>query len=160
LISPDKKIAEPAFTASLVQDIGILLLAMKAPDRVARCTALAASNGTSWHVAEVELGAPSHAQVGAYLLGAWGLPFEIVEAVAYHHRPGSVPDSCSNELLSVVHASAALVDGVLAGHPDPARGIDTEFASRAGFLAKLPEWRALVEGDLRRCGATSNADGH
>ena len=29
----------------------------------------------------------THAEVGAYLLGLWGLPFQIVEAVANHHAP-------------------------------------------------------------------------
>jgi hypothetical protein len=32
----------------------------------------------------------SHAEVGAYLLGLWGLPYPIVEAVARHHTPGHV----------------------------------------------------------------------
>ena len=29
----------------------------------------------------------SHAEVGGYLLGLWGLPYSLVEAVANHHRP-------------------------------------------------------------------------
>ena len=29
----------------------------------------------------------SHAEVGAYLLGLWGLPFDVIEAVAHHHTP-------------------------------------------------------------------------
>ncbi len=32
----------------------------------------------------------SHAEVGAYLLGIWGFPYPIVEAVAHHHRPRRV----------------------------------------------------------------------
>ena len=29
----------------------------------------------------------SHAEVGAYLLGLWGLPYPVIEAVAHHHAP-------------------------------------------------------------------------
>jgi HD-like signal output (HDOD) protein len=30
----------------------------------------------------------THAEVGAYLLGLWGFRDDLIEAVAYHHRPG------------------------------------------------------------------------
>ena len=32
----------------------------------------------------------SHAEIGAYLLAIWGLPYAVVEAVAHHHRPTRV----------------------------------------------------------------------
>jgi hypothetical protein len=34
----------------------------------------------------------SHAELGAYLLGLWGIPDNIVEAVAFHHRPSKLLD--------------------------------------------------------------------
>ena len=34
----------------------------------------------------------SHAEIGAYLLGLWGLPPAIVEAVAHHHHPERASD--------------------------------------------------------------------
>ena len=44
--------------------------------------------------AEREIFGVTHAEVGAYLLGLWGIPFPIVEAVAFHHRPNEVaPES-------------------------------------------------------------------
>jgi putative nucleotidyltransferase with HDIG domain len=36
---------------------------------------------------EYKLLGTSHAEIGAYLLGLWGLPDLIVESVAYHHTP-------------------------------------------------------------------------
>ena len=33
----------------------------------------------------------SHAEIGAYLLGLWGIPYSMVEAVALHHGPNRVP---------------------------------------------------------------------
>jgi hypothetical protein len=32
----------------------------------------------------------SHAELGAYLLGLWGLPGNVVEAVAFHHNPSKL----------------------------------------------------------------------
>ena len=42
--------------------------------------ALPNSDRPSWEV-ELEVNAVSHAEIGAYLLGIWGMPYPIVEAV-------------------------------------------------------------------------------
>lgn len=42
------------------------------------------------HAAEIEVIGASHAEIGAYLLGIWGLPYPVVEAVAHHHQPGRI----------------------------------------------------------------------
>lgn len=65
-----------AFTAGLLSDIGLVLLAAKAPDLLRRD--------------EADLGF-THGGAGAYLLGLWGLPPGVVEAVAFHHEPPGTP---------------------------------------------------------------------
>jgi HD-like signal output (HDOD) protein len=45
----------------------------------------------------------THAEIGAYILGLWGLPYTVVEAVAYHHFPGRVPQN-GFDILASVHA--------------------------------------------------------
>jgi CheY-like chemotaxis protein len=66
-----------AFTAGLLSDVGLLLLAAKAPEMLRRD--------------EAELGF-SHGGLGAYLLGLWGLAPGVVEAVAFHHdAPEELP---------------------------------------------------------------------
>jgi HD-like signal output (HDOD) protein len=64
-----------AFTAGLLSDVGLLLLAAKAPELLQRD--------------EATLGF-THGGAGAYLLGLWGLPPRVVEAVAFHHDPAVV----------------------------------------------------------------------
>jgi HD-like signal output (HDOD) protein len=51
----------------------------------------------------------THAEVGAYLLGLWGIPFPIVEAVAFHHRPNDVPPE-SRALVGAIHIASGLVE--------------------------------------------------
>ena len=60
---------DAAFMAGLVCDVGELI--------AASVTDLAAAKDD----------AVTHAELGAFLLGLWGLPFPIVEAVANHHQP-------------------------------------------------------------------------
>jgi hypothetical protein len=35
----------------------------------------------------------SHSELGAYLLGLWGLPGNVVETVAFHHNPSKLIDN-------------------------------------------------------------------
>ena len=58
------------------------------------------------HEAEQQVIGASHAQIGAYLLGIWGVPYPVVEAVAHHHAPESAPSGEFDVLavLAVAHA--------------------------------------------------------
>ena len=85
-----------AFTAGLLSDVGLLLLAAKAPELLRRD--------------EGELGF-CHGALGAYLLGLWGLAPAIVEAVAFHHnRPGDPSDGDAAGTLPTRLAVAFAVD--------------------------------------------------
>jgi HD-like signal output (HDOD) protein len=51
----------------------------------------------------------NHGAAGGYLLGLWGLPYEIVETVAHHEEPASAVQSCFDVLGAVSIAHALLV---------------------------------------------------
>ncbi|MFO0746956.1 MAG: response regulator [Myxococcota bacterium] len=87
-----RELREEAFTAGLVHDIGKVVLAMGAPSRLEAALTRARQGNTFLHEAEMELFGTTHAEVGAYLLGMWGLPCSIVEAVAFHHRKSDLPE--------------------------------------------------------------------
>lgn len=76
---------DDAFSAGLLHDVGKLVLMSRMPDRYEAIEREAHESGRS--VAEVEeqrLGA-HHGTVGACLLGMWGLPSVVLEAVHGHH---------------------------------------------------------------------------
>jgi HD-like signal output (HDOD) protein/ActR/RegA family two-component response regulator len=79
--------ADATFMAGLVCDLGQLVLATVAPERLREAQAEAARLNAPCHVAERSLWGVTHAEVGAFVLGLWGLPFPIVEAVANSHSP-------------------------------------------------------------------------
>jgi HD-like signal output (HDOD) protein len=101
--------AEDAFTAGMLHDMGKLMLADSLPDEFAGALALAAEQKISLAEAEQEVFGASHAGLAAYLLGLWGLPAAIVEAVAFHHSPEK---SGLKKLsaLTAVHVANALDD--------------------------------------------------
>src|SRR5579863_1012724 len=85
-----KHLADSAAMASLLHDVGKLVAASRLPERFGKAIALALEHGEPLYKAEQELYGVSHAEVGAYLLGLWGLPSFVTEAVAHHHQPGRV----------------------------------------------------------------------
>ncbi|MEP6655035.1 MAG: HDOD domain-containing protein, partial [Myxococcales bacterium] len=77
-----RRFAEEAFMGGLLHDIGKLVLASRFSDTYRRMAPQARrAKRPLWEVEAEEYGA-SHAEVGAYLLGCWGLPRIVVEAVA------------------------------------------------------------------------------
>lgn len=83
----DSEIADAAFTAGVLHDTGKLVLASALPELYRRALQLAADEMIPQWQAEANVFGVSHAEIGAYLLGLWGLPPAIVEAVAWHHQP-------------------------------------------------------------------------
>lgn len=83
----DPKSREIAIAASLLHDVGQLFLASKMPQKLTDAFTLANQRGCELFEAEEELLGSSHAEIGAYLLGLWGIPHLAVEAIAHHHRP-------------------------------------------------------------------------
>jgi len=101
--------ADEAFTAALLLDIGQAVLALSAPQKFEQMIELARTSGRAWHEVEPEVFGAAHPEVGAYLLGLWGLPLDLIEAVAYHHAPSRVQHAHTS-VLAAVHVADAVVD--------------------------------------------------
>lgn len=132
-----------AFTAGLLHDIGKVVLLQGLPERYQAILARAQNSRAPLHEIErAELGV-THSEIGAYLLGIWGLPFEIVEVACHHHAPGRVTQG-ELDVLAAVHVADALADSTCVPGGDAREILDTEFLARAGFSYDLTTWRALA----------------
>jgi HD-like signal output (HDOD) protein len=105
-------IADDTMLAGLLHDIGYWVLAQECPALLNRAADLAGSTGISLYEAETQVLGTSHAEVGAYLLWVWGMPFPVIEAVAHHHQPRRVVQSCFDVLaaLATAHSLVSLDD--------------------------------------------------
>jgi putative nucleotidyltransferase with HDIG domain len=82
------EIVEEAFAGGLLHDIGKLLLAANSPDLFTKALQLAGKlHCNLWEAEAQVLPNIGHATLGATVLGIWGLPQSITEAVAMHHCP-------------------------------------------------------------------------
>ncbi len=87
----DEKVAEEALIAGILHDIGRLIM-LKIPEQCRMVMDFVERTGCDLVEAEYTVMKTSHAELGAYLLGLWGIPDNIVEAVAFHHRPSKLLD--------------------------------------------------------------------
>ena len=87
--SADKRAVEEALIAGILHDIGRLIM-LKIPDQCRMMMDYVDRTGCSIVDAEYNILKTSHAELGAYLLGLWGIPDNVVEAVAFHHNPSKV----------------------------------------------------------------------
>ena len=99
-------LADDALLAALVHDIGYWILAQECPQELREAVSIARKEGIELHEAEKRVIGSSHAEIGAYLLGLWGLPYSVLEAVAHHHAPQRVTQTDFDVLaaLAVAHS--------------------------------------------------------
>jgi HD-like signal output (HDOD) protein len=138
--------SQDAFAASMLQDVGLLVLASKMSERFGKVLAAARGGERSLEEAETEVLGVTHAEVGAYLLGIWGLPYPVVEAVAFHHQPRR-SSATTLDVVSGVHVASALAHELHVGHADGlACGptLDVEWLRGLGLGDRIPTWRNLA----------------
>ena len=137
----EKELAEEAFTAAVVMDIGQLVLATRRRDVYAEVLQRVNLEGEPLVQTERNLLGVSHATVGAVLLAQWGIPGRIVEIVAFHHEPACVRGA-GTEVLAAVHAADRLLGIETCGEDE--ESLDVAFLHRAGFEDALPSWRQIA----------------
>ncbi len=140
---------EDGFVAGLLHDLGRLVLLAELPDQCQAALVRAAAERCPLQVAEAEVLGTTHAEVGGYLLGLWGLPYPIIEAVASHHAPARVACAALG-LVGAVHVADALVHETRPGAtvgagPD---AIDLGYLAAVGATAELAGWRELAREQL------------
>jgi HD-like signal output (HDOD) protein/CheY-like chemotaxis protein len=136
-----------AFTAGILHDTGKLVLGSAMPELYAQAVRLAADELMPQWQAEANVFGVSHAEVGAYLLGLWGLPVPIVETVAWHHQPlrGEPPVF---GMLTAVHIADFLQSRHLPASRRPlVVELDEPYIHMLGLTDRIDEW-AEVAGRL------------
>jgi len=111
------RLVDQAFVAGLLHDTGKIVLACNFPDEYGQVIRTAVEQGREPIIAEQEVFGANHADVGGYLLGLWGLPVPVVDAIAMHHQPRQSGDSTFTP-LTAVHSANALVHAKDSPQPD------------------------------------------
>jgi HD-like signal output (HDOD) protein len=144
-IVPDPRVRGAAFTAGLLHDVGLLVLAWRDRDEVAAMLAIAHEQHRPIDQVERERHGVTHAEVGAHLLALWGLPYAVTEAVARHHDKQSpaLPLDCvsatgvANVLVEELEAAQRLSDL-------PPSEFDPDYLTRPDAAVQVAQWRDVA----------------
>jgi HD-like signal output (HDOD) protein len=137
----DSKMADEAFAAGMLHDIGKLVLAVNMPkefDEVWRCVE---ADGLEFHAAEQRIFGANHADVGGYLIGLWGLPVPVVEAVALHHYPARAPQIEFSPLTCVHAANVFEAERAAKEARAVSAQMDSAYLDRLGVAPHVGVWR-------------------
>lgn len=130
----DRAPSQEAFLAGMLHDIGELILAGSMP-RVWRQLNHGCGNAAERRAREVATLGASHEDVGAYLLGIWGLPYSVVSAVAHHQRPS---EEVGGEALTLaIHAADAVANAGSVAGAEALLDPDLSDAARQTVMAML-----------------------
>jgi HD-like signal output (HDOD) protein len=146
----DRDQVAAAFLAGMLHDIGKLVLAMGLPEEYERVLKQVGECPGALHSIEMlELHA-AHTDVGAYLVGLWGLPNTIAEAIAYHEDPSQAPNDKFG-LPGIVHVADRLAHFPDAADPATRElGLNLEYLKKHGRVERWSEWReayaAITQG--------------
>ncbi len=132
-----KSTIDDAFAVGLLHDIGQLMLACKLTDKHEQSVKLARNEAIPLWQAEQQILSVTHAEVGAYLLGLWGLPDPIVEATAYHHNPVMHERNSFCPLTALHTANSQVLNG---SYPGMLKSrADTDYLSKLLRKTTIPD---------------------
>jgi len=145
----EQKVMDEAFVAGLLHDTGKLVLASNFPQQYEQVLQAGRSGTLAALTAEENTFGANHAEVGGYLLGLWGLPVPVVEAIALHHQPGKGSHLVFSP-LTAVHAANVLVNlHVIQNEASVSAELDLKYLGNLGLDSHVEHWRAAADANLQ-----------
>ncbi len=141
----DLKFQGDALMAGTLHDIGKLIFISSDPALYHQAQEMAAADGTPVWEAEQALFHCAHAEAGAYLLGLWGLPCQIVQAVANHHHPERNGDNCFSVLTACYVANQMLRNAAEGDQPSGLADLDASYLSGLELSDHVSCWQEAFE---------------
>lgn len=140
----DRRIADEAFVAGVLHDIGKLILIEYFNEEFSEALEKAEEEGLAIVDAEEQVLGVSHADVGAWLAEKWNLPPHLVQAIAFHHRPFELDSEKPEDLVILTHMGDALIRHLRVGNSG-----DQQLASlNARVAGMFKKGRQISDEDL------------
>lgn len=140
--------SDEAFMAGMLHDVGKLVLASRKPEVLKSLLEQVRIERVPLPNIEQQQLGTTHAEIGGYLLGVWGLPRSVVEAVAHHHAPQRLSHP-ELDAVAAVHVADVLVHEIDVPSSErasePVRHLDAQYLDAIGATDRLTEWRESIQ---------------
>ena len=104
--SGDSECGGAAYTAGLMHDLGKVILAANFDGQYEGAHNIARKRQIPLWEVEKDIFGATHGEIGAYLLGLWGMAPEVIKVAAFHHHPLRAGDTTFTALTAVHLANA------------------------------------------------------
>ena len=141
LLGPTHPLAPTAFLAGSLRALGQLLLASREPEGYAKVLQSRDDFASLFEAERAHLGA-THAEVGAFLLAAWGLPDALIEPVLYQERPPVEPIRTPLEILETLHYATEQLERIERGETEASAAPPSESGPQSSEARS--DWFALA----------------
>lgn len=133
---------DEAFTVGFLHDVGTLVMMLNLPGLYQEVNRLTEEEGIVRTVAENAIYGTEHGAIGAYLLGLWGLPWNMIEAVAFYAEPGK-HSYRSFRPLTALHVAHVLCENKEDSLDEIMSKLDTDYLRKIGAIGNVPDWYEL-----------------
>lgn len=130
------------FTVGILHDIGKLVLAANDEKEYAALVARSTRERVPLYKKELEFYEATHADIGAYLLGLWGLPDEIITAVERHHTLAADLGRKFTPVLCVHVAQNLLPSATRVAE------LNESFIKECKLSGRIPSWEEALEVEV------------
>ncbi|MDR3631817.1 MAG: response regulator [Desulfocapsaceae bacterium] len=139
----EKDIVNNCFIAGILHDIGKLILVSRLESVYSDAILLARREQMSLRQAEIRVFKATHCDMGAYLIGLWGFPSDIVEAIGFHHQLGEYPADTFSPALAVHIANVLYYrfhqEEIIGALPE----FNEEYIEKIGLGEKVKKWQDI-----------------
>jgi len=154
----DKALIDHSFIGGILHDVGKLVLASRMPAQFDQAISLAREQHCSLREAELQIFHTGHDSVGAYLIGLWGLPGPVVEAIGFHHCLDGYPADSFSPAMAVHVANTLYYSHAAQGTEKETEkkiigaptGLDDNYLKKIGMSDKVEGWREMCAEILRQ----------
>lgn len=137
--SKNQKMADDAFTAGLLHDIGQIILATQKTKEFGEALRIAQDTGKMLIEVEKDIFGATHAEVGGYLMELWGLPDVITEAITFHNIPSGIEDE-EFAVVTALHVANYFCEGGDDDNINMTSSFDTVHIERLELDDRVEEW--------------------
>lgn len=144
-----KIVTEDSFTAGLLHDVGKIILLAEMPSEYGAIIDRLVDTSLSLADLEREKFGCTHADVGAYLIGLWGLPHSLTQAVGFHDRPALCVENRFSP-LTATHVADAIVSEKHRSPTTQDIALDRAYLTGLGIADRESLWRELQEEEEKQ----------
>ena len=137
----DNECSATAYTAGLMHDLGKVILAANFDEQYQGAHAIARRQQVPLWEVEKDIFGASHGEIGAYLLGLWGMSAQVVQVAALHHNPLGAADKGFTPLTAVHVANALEYEGVAENDDLPVAVLDAAYLRELKLEDRVHLWR-------------------